>query len=446
MQPAAELTHRRVLAIALPIVLANLTVPLLGLVDTAVVGQLGAAAPIGAVGLGAVILTSVYWIFGFLRMGTTGLVAQAHGAGDTAESGAVLKRGLLVAGVAGLALIALQAPLIWAAFRIAPASAEVEALTRTYLDIRIWGAPATISAYALTGWLIAVERTRSVLLLQLVMNGLNIVLDVWFVLGLGWGVAGVAWATLIAEYAGLGLGLWLCVAAFTGPKGRILDGPRLKRMAAVNTDIMLRSILLQASFTAFLFLSAGKGDEVLAVNQILMQFLQLTAYLLDGFAFAAEALVGQAVGARAAPRLARAVRLTSIWGVGGAVALALGFALAGGPAIDLMTTAPELREQARLFLPWVVAAPLVGIASWMLDGIFIGATRTREMRNAMLGAVALYALALWLLWGWENHGLWAALMVLNAARGVLMGLYYPRIPESLGAPRPAWAMRRTRGS
>lgn len=431
------LTHRRVLNIALPIVLANLTVPLLGLVDTAVVGQLGAAAPIGAVGLGAVILTSVYWIFGFLRMGTTGLVAQAHGAGDAAESGAVLKRGLLVAGAAGLLLISLQGPLVWGAFRIAPASAEVEALTCVYLDIRIWGAPATIAAYALTGWLIAIERTRAVLVLQLVMNGLNIVLDVWFVLGLGWGVAGVAWATLIAEYTGLALGLWLCASAFTGPRGRILDGARLKRMAAVNTDIMLRSVLLQGSFTAFLFLSAGQGDAVLAVNQILMQFLQLTAYLLDGFAFAAESLVGQAVGARAAPRLARAVRLTSIWGVGGAAGLAVGFALAGGPAIELMTTSPELQQMARNFLPWVVAAPLVGIASWMLDGIFIGATRTREMRDAMLGSVILYALALWLFWGWGNHGLWAAVMVLNAARGVLMALYYPRIPRDLAGPHPA---------
>jgi len=442
MQAVVELTHRRVLAIALPIVLANLTVPLLGLVDTAVVGQLGEAAPIGAVGLGAIILTSVFWVFGFLRMGTTGLVAQAHGAGDAAESGAVLKRGLLIAGAAGLALIALQAPLIWAAFRIAPASPEVEALTRAYLDIRIWGAPATIAAYALTGWLIAVERTRGVLVLQLVMNGLNVGLDIWFVLGLGWGVEGVAWATLIAEYTGLALGLWLCASAFTGPKGRILDGPRLKRMAVVNSDIMLRSILLQGSFTAFVFLSAGQGDEALAVNQILIQFMQVTAYLLDGFAFAAESLVGQAVGAKAASRLTRAVRLTSIWGVGGAAALALLFALGGGPAIDVMTTAPELQQKARIFLPWVVAAPLIGIASWMFDGIFIGATRTREMRNAMVASVAVYALALWLLWGWGNHGLWASLMVLNVARGVLMALYYPRIPESLGAPRPAWAIRR----
>lgn len=186
----AEITNARVLRIAAPIVLSNATVPILGAVDTGVVGQMGLAAPIGAVGIGAIILASVYWIFGFLRMGTSGLAAQAHGAGDRAESGAVLLRGLGVGVAAGLLLIALQVPLVWAAFRIAPASAEVEALARDYLAIRIWGAPATISLYAVTGWLIALERTRGVLALQLWMNGLNIALDLWFVLGLGWGCRG----------------------------------------------------------------------------------------------------------------------------------------------------------------------------------------------------------------------------------------------------------------
>jgi MATE family multidrug resistance protein len=189
---APDLTHRRVLKIALPIVAANVTVPLLGLVDTAVIGQMGQAAPIGAVGLGAIILAVFYWMFGFLRMGTTGLAAQAHGAGDGPEAGAILKRGLLIAGAAGLAMIALQGVLFGAAFRVAPASDQVEALASQYLAIRIWGAPATIASYALTGWLIAIERTRAVLVLQLVTNGANIGLDVWFVLGLGWGVPGVA--------------------------------------------------------------------------------------------------------------------------------------------------------------------------------------------------------------------------------------------------------------
>lgn len=431
--PAAPLTHARVLAIALPIVAANVTVPLLGLVDTAVVGQLGQAAPIGAVGLGAVILSVLYWMFGFLRMGTTGLTAQAHGAGDSGESGAILKRGLMIAGAAGATLIALQMPLIWAALRVAPASEQVEQLGAAYLHIRIWGAPATIAMYALTGWLIAIERTRAVLLLQAVTNGANIVLDLWFVLGLGWGVEGVALATLIAEAAGLGLGLWLCRAGLLATGARVFDRVRLRRMASVNAYIMARSILLQGCFTAFVFLSAGRGDVVIAANQILLQFLEVTAFLLDGFAFAAETLVGQAVGARESARLRRAVRLTSLWGVGGAVLMGATFALAGATVIDLMTTAPDVRIAARSYLPWIVLAPVLGIAAWMYDGIFIGATFTREMLQTAAFATLTYALTVWVSWGMGTHGLWFSLMVFNLARGVSQALIYPRIPRSLAA-------------
>ena len=323
------LTHGRVLRIALPIVASNVTVPLLGLVDTAVVGQLGEAAPIGAVGLGAIVLSAFFWMFGFLRMGTTGLTAQAHGAGDAAETGAILKRGLMIAGAAGAVIIALQLPLIWGAFRLAPGSAEVEGLAAQYLHIRIWGAPATIGMYALTGWLIALERTRAVMALQMLTNGANILLDLWFVLALGWGVPGVALATLIAEWSGLALGLWLVRAGLAAKGARIFDAVKLKRMALVNGHIMLRSILLQGCFTAFLFLSAGRGDLALAANQILLQFLEVMAYLLDGFAFAAETLVGQAVGARSREGLGRAVRLTSTWGLAGALLMALLFAAAG---------------------------------------------------------------------------------------------------------------------
>lgn len=425
------LTNRRVLRIALPIVLANVTVPLIGLVDTAVVGQLGQAAPIGAVGLGAVILAAVYWIFGFLRMGTTGLTAQAFGAGDRAETGAILKRGLLIAGAAGLVLIALQAPFLWGAFKLAPASDAVEDLTRSYLAIRIYGAPATIALYALTGWLIALERTRAVLVLQLVINVINVGLDLWFVLGLGWGVEGVAAASLVAEYTGLALALWLCRAAFTGPRARVFDAPKLRRMASVNGDIMLRSVLLQGSITSFVFLAAGKGDNTLAANQILLQLMEVMSYLLDGFAFSAETLVGQAVGARRVAALKRAVRLTGLWGLGGALAMAAGFALAGPVVIDVMTTSPEVRAVAHAYLPWVVAAPLISIAGWMLDGVFIGATRTRDMLKAMVISVAVYGAVLWAFWNWGNHGLWIAYMALNATRGVAMALFYPRIPASL---------------
>jgi len=317
------------------------------------------------------------------------------------------------------------------AFRLAPASAEVADLARQYLAIRVWGAPATIALYAVTGWLIAVERTRAVLVLQLWINGVNVILDLWFVLSLGWGVPGVAAATLIAEWSGLALGLWLCRDAFADRAAlawaRILDRMRLVEMGRVNTDIMLRSVLLQGSFTAFVFLGAGLGDVTLAANQVLLQFLSITAYALDGFAFAAEALVGQAVGARQPAQVRRASVVTSACGAAGSVLLAAGFWFGGPAIIDLMATDQNVRAAARQFLPWVALGPLIGVASWMFDGIFIGATLTREMRNAMALSVAIYAVAVALLLpAFGNHGLWAALMVLNVARGISMAALYPR--------------------
>ncbi|WP_425049394.1 MATE family efflux transporter [Psychromarinibacter sp. S121] len=440
-QQVGALTHARVLRIALPIVLSNATVPILGAVDTGVVGQMGAAAPIGAVGIGAVILTTIYWVFGFLRMGTTGMVAQAKGAGDTSETGALLMRGLLFGAAAGAALVVLQVALFWGAFRLAPASEEVETLARQYLAIRIWGAPAAIGIYALTGWLIGMERTRGVLALQLWMNGLNITLDLWFVLGLGWGVEGVAVATLIAEYTGLALGLWLCRAAFAGDQwrdwARVFDRARLKRMLAVNTDIMIRSVILSVSFTTFLFLASDLGDVTLAANQVLVQFLEITAFALDGFAFSAEALVGAAVGARDRTSLRRASIISSQWGVGGAVVLGLVFWIAGGAIIDLMTTSEAVRAEARVYLPWLCAAPLIGIAAWMLDGIYIGATWTREMRVAALQSAAVYVVALAVLLPlMGNHGLWLALMILNATRGLTLWAKYPRKEAGVSEPVP----------
>ncbi|OBY28182.1 MATE family efflux transporter [Leisingera sp. JC1] len=432
-----EITHKRVLSIALPIVLSNATVPILGAVDTGVVGQMGEAAPIGAVGIGAVILATIYWIFGFLRMGTTGLAAQARGAGDWGETGALLMRGLLLAFAAGAVFIIAQGAVFWGAFALAPASAEVESLARDYLQIRIWGAPATIALYAVTGWLIAVERTRGVFLLQVWMNGLNIVLDLWFVLGLGWGVEGVAIATLIAEWSGLGLGLFLCRDAFAGDQwrdwGRVFDPARLKRMMQVNGDIMVRSVLLTGSFTTFLFIGSGIGDVNLAANQILLQFVEITAFALDGFAFSAEALVGGAVGAKARDRVRRASVITSQWGLGGAVLLGIAFAVGGPWLIDLMSTSPEVREAGRVFLVWAAVLPVLSVASYMFDGIYIGATWTRDMRWAMLQSVAIYVAALLVLVpAFGNHGLWAALIVLNIARGVTLGLRYPRLEAQVG--------------
>ncbi len=426
------LTHSRIFRMAMPIVLSNATVPLLGAVDTAVIGQLGQAAPLGAVGLGAIILATLYWAFGFLRMSTSGLAAQAHGAGDGAERSAVLIRALLMGAVAGLGLIVLQGALFAGAFALAPASVEVEGLARDYLSIRIWGAPATIGLYALTGWLVALERTRGVLVLQLWQNGLNIGLDLWFVIGLGWGVPGVAAATLIAEWTGLMLGLWLARDAF-GPElrqawTRLGDRAALRLMFTASRDIMGRTVILQGSFTTFVFLGARFGDVTLAANQVLMQFLEITAYALDGFAFAAEALIGQAVGARSTASVRRASAMCLQWGVGGAALLALGFWLGGSRIIDAMTTAPQVREAARAYLPWLVVAPLIGVAAWILDGIFIGAMHTGAMLQAMLVSVLIYGVALALLIpGFHNHGLWASLMVLNLARSVTMARAFPGV-------------------
>lgn len=437
--PAGEelrrLTHGRVLKIAVPVVLSNATVPILGAVDTGVIGQMGEAAPIGAVGIGAIVLAALYWIFGFLRMGTTGLTANAAGAGDRAEVAALLTRALILGFGAGLAILALQLPLFWLAFQASPASAEVEEMARAYMSIRVLSAPAAIAIYGITGWLIAQERTTGVLILQVGMNLINITLDLVFVLGLDWGVEGVALATLIAEYSGLALGFWLCRAAFRVPAwrdwARVFDATRLRHMALVNRDILLRSLMLQGIFISFMFLGADFGDVQLAANQVLLQFLEITAYALDGFAFAAEALVGQAMGRGDRAGLRRSVLLSGGWGAAISVLMALAFALLGGLVIDLMTTAPEVREAARRFLPWMVAVPVLGFASWMLDGVFIGATRARDMRNMMalsLGVYVLAALALVPMLG--NHGLWAAFLISFVARGVTLGLRYPALERA----------------
>jgi MATE family multidrug resistance protein len=431
----SPLTHGRVLKVALPVVISNATVPILGAVDTGVVGQMGLAAPIGAVGIGAIALTAIYWIFGFLRMGTAGLAAQAEGAGDREEVTALLSRALMIGLGAGLAITALQVPLIWLALQTAPASEEVEGLARSYMQIRIFGAPAAIGIYAVTGWLIAQERTRGMLMVQLWMNGLNIVLDLWFVLGLGWGVEGVAVATLIAEWSGLVLALWLCRDAVRSPGfrnwPRVFERARMLRFASVNRDIMIRSVLLQGIFMSFVFLGARFGDVTLAANHVLLQFLEITAYSMDGFAIAAETLVGQSMGARSAARVRRAALMTSFWGMVTVIVTALCFALVGGAVIDLMTTSPEVRAEARVYLPYMVAAPLVGCAAWMLDGIFIGATRSADMRNMMALSAVVYVAALWVLMPlFGNHGLWMALLISFIARGATLLARYPSLERA----------------
>ena len=437
--PTYGITHRRVLSIALPIVISNATVPILGAVDTGVIGQLGGAAPIGAVGIGAIILGALYWIFGFLRMGTVGLTSQALGGGDAQEVRALFFRSIGIGMLAGTAFITFQIPIFAGAFWIAPASAEVEGLARAYMSIRVWSAPAAIAIYGLSGWLIAQERTRDVLMVQLFMNMTNIILDFWFVLGLGLGVEGVAVATLIAEWSGLGLGLYLCRQVFRGLAlslwQKIVNRRRLIHMMQVNGDILIRSVLLQAGFVSFLFFGAELGDVTLAANQVLLQFVYLASYAMDGFVFAAESLVGQAMGARAVAQLRRGASVTAVWAFGSALVLAAGFWIVGPFVIDVMAKDPAVQEAARLYLPHMVAAPLLGALAWMLDGVFIGATRTQDMRNMMiLSFVGYCGLVLFLLPSFGNHGLWMAMNGFFILRGVSLAFRYPALERVAAAP------------
>lgn len=427
-----DISHRRVLKIALPIVLSNATVPILGAVDVGVVGQMGEAAPIGAVGLGAIILSTIYWIFGFLRMGTVGLVGQAEGAGDKAEVSAWLTRALVVALIAGTSLVALQPLVFWAALKLAPASEEVEGLARQYLAIRIWTAPAAIAVYALTGWLVAMERTAGVFWVQLTMNGVNILLDLLFVLVFDWGVPGVAIATVIAETSGAALGLWFCRGAFQRPDWRdwprIFDRAKLIRMALLNTDILLRSAMLMVIFSSFVFIGARFGDVTLAANEVLIQFMYITAYAMDGFAFAAETLIARAVGRGDRAHVRRSALVAGFWGLVVCVTMAAGFGLFGHWLIDLMAKDVNVQQTARIFLPYMVIAPLVGCAAWMLDGIFIGATRSRDMRNMMALSFVIYWVAIFLLLPvLGNHGLWLALLISFISRGITLGSRYPAL-------------------
>jgi MATE family multidrug resistance protein len=380
-------------------------------------------------------MAAIYLIFGFLRMGTSGLVAQARGAGDAKETGALLMRALLIAFAGGIACVLFQRGIFAGAFYFDPVSVAVEGLAKDYMAIRIWGAPATIASFAISGWLIAMERTRALLLLQIWINGVNAGLDILFVLGWGWGIEGVASATLIADWSGLALGLYFCRSAFLGDQwrdwARVLDPAKLKRMAAVNGDIMARSIMLEAAFLSFLLFGGRFGDVAMAANQILLQFLHITAYALDGFAFAAEVLVGQAFGAGNLRNLRRSVYLTSIWGLGAVFALAAGFLLLGPWVIDVMARNEEVQVAANSYLFWMVMAPIMGVAAWMLDGVFIGATRTRDMRNGAFVSLIIFGIAVLLLTpALGNHGLWCALMIFFLARGVTLGIRYPALERA----------------
>jgi MATE family multidrug resistance protein len=434
--PTELLTYGRVLSISLPIILSNVTTPLLGITSTAVVGQLGEAHLIGAVALGATIFTLLFWAFGFLRMGTTGLCAQADGAGNQDEVSAILARALLLASGAGVLLILLQWPLEWVSLHFLDGSAVVEAETRHYFHIRIWSAPFALANYAFLGWFIGLGRTQTALHLQVVLNGANVVLNVAFVTWLGWGVSGVAIGTLIAEILAAGLGAVIAGRELLR-RGAAIDWDRaleisgLRRMLAVNSDLMIRTLCLLFAFTFFTAQAAKAGDVVLAANAVLLQFLNISSYLLDGFAFATEVLTGRAIGAARQAQFRRAVHLSSVWAGAVSLVVAAIFAVGGGSVIDAMAANPEVRETARLYLPWAIAAPVTGVACFQLDGIFIGATRTRDMRNMMILSLAVF-LAAWaaLTPAFGNHGLWASMIVFFVIRGISLALYYPSLERA----------------
>ena len=437
MQSDAIPDYRRAWALAWPIILSNSSIPLVGAVDTAVMGHLPDPAYIGAVALGAGLFSILYWGFGFLRMGTTGFVAQALGAGDGAEARAALRRALVLAAGLALALWLLQRPVAWLAFGLIEGSAQVEGLARAYFDWRIWSAPAVLANYAVLGTLIGLQRTGHVLTLQLVLNGTNVLLDLLFVPVLGWGVEGVALASVIAECAALAVGLVLVERRLRDLPGpghpvTLLEPGALRALFAVNGNIFVRTLCLVASLFYFTVVGARLGEIYVAANAVLMQLQYFLAYGLDGFAHAAEGLVGSAWGGRRRDRLRAAIRATTVCAVLVALGYSLVYAALGTVFIGWMTDLDEVRAMARAFLPWMVLAPLVSVWSFQLDGIFIGATRTVEMRNGMLIATAGYLLAVESLVPLlHNHGLWLALMLFLALRALTLGAWLPRLDRAV---------------
>nr|WP_319386256.1 MATE family efflux transporter [uncultured Roseibium sp.] len=420
-----SVTHRSVLAIAIPMTLGYLSTPLLGVVDMAVIGRLGDAALLGGIALGGIIFDLVFTTFNFLRAGTTGLTAQAVGGQNQEEIKATLARALVIAAIGGLLVILVQSPLLHAGQWFLGGSADVQAVTTRYFDIRVLSAPFLLANYAILGWFIGLGRAGTGLLLQLFLNGLNIALSVWFVIGLGWSVEGVAFATVLSEISTTLFGFALVLKS-AGHKSWpawqvIFDRRLLMRMMALNRDIMIRSFALLYAYAFFMARSADQGDAVLAANAVLEKFILVSGYFLDGLATAAEQLAGRAVGARYRPAFDRTVKLTAVWSFAMAAVLSLIFLLLGSAMIDFMTTSQEVRSLGNTYLIWAVLAPLLGVLAFQMDGIYIGATWSGTMRNMMLLSLAFYVAAYYLLFPvLGNHGLWLAMSLFLGLRGLTL--------------------------
>jgi len=437
-------THSKVWALAAPMILSNLSVPLVALVDSSVIGHLPHAHQLGAVAVGGSLYTLLVWVMGFLRMGTTGFAAQAAGREDGGALRQILLQGLLLALGFALLLGAIGVPLKGAALQLMQPSAELDELTRDYFHTRLFGLPAALASYALIGWFLGTQNARAPLAILLTTNLINVALDLWFVLGLDWGVAGAARASVIAEWSGALLGLALTRKALARYPGRV-DTRALRRwlswrpLMAVNRDIFLRSLALQLVFFLVTVQGTRLGDATVAANALLLNGLLLTAHALDGLAHAVEALSGHAIGARDRNALQRVMVVAGGWSLLASVAFGLFFLLGGHLFIQLQTDIPEVRATALIYLPYLAALPLIAVWSYLLDGLFIGATRAREMRNSMLLAVGLTLPLGWLLQGLGNHGLWLAFLSFMLMRGVCLGVLAQRLQRrgawfNMGAP------------
>ena len=424
-------TDKALWRLALPMIFSNITVPLLGLVDTAVIGHLDSPTYLGGVAVGSMATSFLFMLLLFLRMSTTGLTAQALGAQNPQGLARAFMQPLLLAVLAGVAIVLLRYPLIELALKIVGGDGAVLEQARLFLEIRWLSAPAALANMVILGWLLGVQYVRAPVILLIIGNLLNIVLDIWLVMGLGWNVQGAATATAISEYATLLLGLWLSwrvmrIRGISVPMLRQAWRGNLRRLLALNRDIMLRSLLLQLCFASLTIFGARLGGEVVAVNAVLMNLLTFTAYALDGFAYAVEAHSGHAYGARDDSQLRKVWRAACRQACLVALGFGLLYAVAGQQIIAALTSLPELRALASHYLPWQVVLPLVGVWCYLLDGMFIGATRGAEMRNSMAVAAAGYGLTLFTLPVLGNHGLWLALAVFLSLRGLALGWIWHR--------------------
>jgi MATE family multidrug resistance protein len=428
---SSRVTTAQVFAIAGPAMVANLTTPLIGIVSTTAIGRLGDATLLGGVAMASVLFDCMFWLFGFLRMSTVAFTAQSLGSGETQELRAILVRGLIVAALVGTALIALQIPLAAVLLGAMGGSDSVTRAAKAYFSIRIWSAPLALANYVVLGWLIGQARAKLALTTQVAINVTNMVATVLVVLVFDLGITGAAIAAVIAEGAGLLLGISVALHLSRGQpavsRTTLLDRTKLMRMLSVNRDIMIRTAALIAAFLFFTAQGARAGDVTLAANAVLNNFLMISGFFLDGLANAAEQLCGRAYGARDKNAFAGAVKLVVIWGFGFAFAVAACFLLLGPALIDIMTASAEVRRIARDYLPFVVFAPLLGVFAFAYDGVFIGATWARDMRNLMLLSLLIFLAAWFALRSFGNAGLWGAFLVHYAARGGLQALRYPAL-------------------